>query len=263
MTRPRYFRSSVSTRTISPSSINIGTLICAPVSRVTGVSAAGSITSTADSLHGAQYNRPSHAAIPLHLSGRRTPTSILWSSGSRSSSPGSIRRTYDALSGQQYSSPLSSAMPENLNSDWSSVSMKDDDLTKLVDIYAGDHLLDDEAASKPLDLDALQKELQKENIDANLDEQGLARLSRDVVGVSIEDARGASPHKPAIKASKRGEAKVVKAADGNSLRREKWVLERPKPVDVDDSLAVVVEFGDGTAERVVGKQLPMRTRIPP
>ena len=86
---------------------------------------------------------------------------------------------------------------------WSSVSMKDDDLTKLVDIYAGDHLLDDEAASKPLDLDALQKELQKENVDSNnLDEQGLARLSRDVVGVSIEDARGASPHKPPIKASK-------------------------------------------------------------
>ena len=78
---------------------------------------------------------------------------------------------------------------------WSSVSMKDDDLTKLVDIYAGDHLLDDEAASKPLDLDALQKELQKENVDSNnLDEQGLARLSRDVIGVSIEDARGASPH---------------------------------------------------------------------
>ena len=86
---------------------------------------------------------------------------------------------------------------------WSSVSMKDDDLTKLVDIYAGDHLLDDEAASKPLDLDALQKELQKENVDSNnLDEQGLARLSRDVIGVSIEDARGASPHKPAIKAPK-------------------------------------------------------------
>ena len=54
---------------------------------------------------------------------------------------------------------------------WSSVSMKDDDLTKLVDIYAGDHLLDDEEA-KPLDLDALQKELQKENVDSNLDEQG-------------------------------------------------------------------------------------------
>ena len=54
---------------------------------------------------------------------------------------------------------------------------------------------------RALDLDALQKELQKENIDSNnLDEQGLARLSRDVVGVSIEDARGASPHKPAIKA---------------------------------------------------------------
>ena len=120
---------------------------------------------------------------------------------------------------------------------WSSVSMKDDDLTKLVDIYAGDHLLEEESA-KPLDLDALQKELQKENVDSNnLDEQGLARLSRDVIGVSIEDARGASPHKPAIKASKRGEAKVVKAADGNSLRREKWVLERPKPVDVDDALS--------------------------
>ena len=147
---------------------------------------------------------------------------------------------------------------------WSSVSMMDDDLTKLVDIYAGDHLLDDEAASKPLDLDALQKELQKENVDSNnLDEQGLARLSRDVVGVSIEDARGASPHKPAIKASRRGEAKVVKAADGNSLRREKWVLERPKPVDVDDSLAVVVEFGDGTAERIVGKQLNLPSLLVP
>ena len=146
---------------------------------------------------------------------------------------------------------------------WSSVSMKDDDLTKLVDIYAGDHLLDEEAA-KPLDLDALQKELQKENVDSNnLDEQGLARLSRDVVGVSIEDARGASPHKPAIKASKRGDAKVVKAADGNSLRREKWVLERPKPVDVDDALAVVVEFGDGTAERVVGKQLNLPALLVP
>ena len=146
---------------------------------------------------------------------------------------------------------------------WSSVSMKDDDLTKLVDIYAGDHLLEEEA-SKPLDLDALQKELQKENIDSNnLDEQGLARLSRDVIGVSIEDARGASPHKPAIKASKRGEAKVVKAADGNSLRREKWVLERPKPVEVDDSLAVVVEFGDGTAERIVGKQLNLPALLVP
>merc|ERR1711871_185989 len=119
-------------------------------------------------------------------------------------------------------------------------------------IYAGDHLLDDEA-SKPLDLDALQKELQKENIDSNLDEQGLARLSRDVIGVSIEDARGASPHKPAIKASRRGEAKVVKAADGNSLRREKWVLERPKPVEV----------GDGTAERIVGKQLNLPSLLVP
>ena len=146
---------------------------------------------------------------------------------------------------------------------WSSVSMKDDDLTKLVDIYAGDHLLEEES-SKPLDLDALQKELQKENVDSNnLDEQGLARLSRDVVGVSIEDARGASPHKPPIKASRRGEAKVVKAADGNSLRREKWVLERPKPVDVDDSLAVVVEFGDGTAERIVGKQLNLPSLLVP
>jgi len=28
-------------------------------------------------------------------------------------------------------------------------------------------------------------------------------------------------------------------------------LLRPKPVEVDDLLAVVVEFGDGTAERIV------------
>jgi len=81
---------------------------------------------------------------------------------------------YDALAKRQ------------IDETWSSVSMKDDDLTKLVDIYAGDHLLEEEA-SKPLDLDALQKELQKENVDSNnLDEQGLARLSRDVISVSMK-----------------------------------------------------------------------------
>jgi len=47
------------------------------------------------------------------------------------------------------------------------------------------------------------------------------------------------------------------------LRREKWVLERPKPVEVDDSLAVVVEFGDGTAERIVGKQLNLPSLLVP
>ena len=41
------------------------------------------------------------------------------------------------------------------------------------------------------------------------------------------------------------------------------MLERPKPVDVDDSLAVVVEFGDGTAERIVGKQLNLPSLLVP
>lgn len=147
---------------------------------------------------------------------------------------------------------------------WSKVSMKDADLTKLVDIYVGDHLLEDDEPAKPLDLDALQKELaQQEKENVPLDEQGLARLSRDVLSVAIEDARGASPAKPAIDASKKGEPKVVKAADGNSLRREKWVLDRPKPVEVDDALAVVIEFGDGTVERLVGKSLGLPALLIP
>ena len=41
------------------------------------------------------------------------------------------------------------------------------------------------------------------------------------------------------------------------------MLERPKPVDVDYLLAVVVEFGDGTAERVVGKQLNLPSLLVP
>ena len=41
------------------------------------------------------------------------------------------------------------------------------------------------------------------------------------------------------------------------------VLLWPKPVDVDDALAVVVEFGDGTAERIVGKQLNLPSLLVP
>ena len=132
--------------------------------------------------------------------------------------------------------------------------MKDDDLTKLVDIYAGDHLLDDEASSKPLDLDALQKAPEGEHRREFGRAGPRAAVRRRDQCLYRRCARRVAAQ-TGHQSFQRGDAKVVKAADGNFFEERGAVLERPKPVEVDDSLSVVVEFGDGTAERIVGKQL--------